>query len=71
MSRAFKPDSTRMKFVLKGFKISDMDQVILALIFDFGLKKKWTLSLVLSLSEYNWPSLNINFFCFFFMNYYY
>ena len=39
MSRAFKPDSTRMKFVLKGFKISDMDQVILALIFDFGLKK--------------------------------
>ena len=39
MSRAFKPDSTRMKFVLKGFKISDMDQLILALIFDFGLKK--------------------------------
>ena len=30
MSRAFKPDSTRMQFVLKGFKISDMDQLILA-----------------------------------------
>ena len=43
MSRAFKPDSTRLtaeikqRLVLKGSKISDMDQLILALIFRFGI----------------------------------
>ena len=33
----FTPDNKRLRLVLKGFKISDKDQLILALIFRFGV----------------------------------
>ena len=33
----FKPDNTRVRLFLIGFKISDMDHLILALIFIFGV----------------------------------
>ena len=35
--RVFTPDNQRLQLVLKGFKISDRDQLILALIFRFGV----------------------------------
>ena len=35
--RVFTPDNQRLRLVLKGFKISDRDQLILALIFRFGV----------------------------------
>ena len=35
--RLFTPDNKRLRLVLKGFKISDKDQLILALIFRFGV----------------------------------
>ena len=35
--RVFTPDNQRLRLVLKGFKISDKDQLILALIFRFGV----------------------------------
>ena len=35
--RVFTPDNQRLQLVLKGFKISDKDQLILALIFRFGV----------------------------------
>ena len=33
----FKPDNTRLRLFLIGFKISDMDHLILTLIFIFGV----------------------------------
>ena len=33
----FKPDNTQLRLFLIGFKISDMDHLILALIFIFGV----------------------------------
>ena len=35
--RVFTPDNQRLRLVLKGFEISDKDQLILALIFRFGV----------------------------------
>ena len=35
--QVFTPDNQRLRLVLKGFKISDKDQLILALIFRFGV----------------------------------
>ena len=70
--RVFTPDNQRLRLVLKGFKISDKDQLILALIFRFGViwvkKLDVIKDLAVSLSDIKTLISHKLYLFFFFMN---
>ena len=70
--RVFTPDNQRLRLVLKGFKISDKDQLILALIFRFGViwvkKLDVIKDLAVSLSDIKTLISHKFYLFFFFMN---
>ena len=70
--RVFTPDNQRLQLVLKGFKISDRDQLILALIFRFGViwvkKLDVIKDLAVSLSDIKTLIRHKFYLFFFFMN---
>ena len=70
--RVFTPDNQRLRLVLKGFKISDRDQLILALIFRFGViwvkKLDVIKDLAVSLSDIKTLISHKFYLFFFFMN---
>ena len=70
--RVFTPDNQRLQLVLKGFKISDKDQLILALIFRFGViwvkKLDVIKDLAVSLSDIKTLISHKFYLFFFFMN---
>ena len=70
--RVFTPDNQRLRLVLKGFKISDKDQLILALIFRFGViwvkKLDVMKDLAVSLSDIKTLISHKFYLFFFFMN---
>ena len=70
--RVFTPDNQRLRLVLTGFKISDKDQLILALIFRFGViwvkKLDVIKDLAVSLSDIKTLISHKFYLFFFFMN---
>ena len=70
--RVFTPDNQRLRLVLKGFKISDKDQLIVALIFRFGViwvkKLDVIKDLAVSLSDIKTLISHKFYLFFFFMN---
>ena len=70
--RVSTPDNQRLLLVLKGFKISDKDQLILALIFRFGViwvkKLDVIKDLAVSLSDIKTLISHKFYLFFFFMN---
>ena len=67
MRRVFKPVNTRLGLFLNGFKISDIDQLIPALMLRFGLfwSKKLDVKFSRVVIRYKDTLLIINFFLFF------